>query len=78
MRRKRLLQRSVFLTLSCVVRVRLYSLRTNKGAAIPGFFADQSVETLDFMMKAGYATTMWTAHVHSCRIKANHSLQSMR
>jgi hypothetical protein len=33
------------------------------GAAIPGFFADQSTETLDFMMKTVYYTALWTAHV---------------
>jgi len=37
---------------------------TGVGGAIPGFFADQLPETLDFMMKTNYYTSLWTAHVH--------------
>jgi hypothetical protein len=33
------------------------------GASIPGFFADQSTETLDYMVKNSYYTSLWTAHV---------------
>lgn len=33
------------------------------GAAIPGFFADQTPEVLEFMMKTIYYTALWTAHV---------------
>jgi hypothetical protein len=37
------------------------------GAAIPGFFADQSTQVLDFMMKTIYFTALWTAHVFHLR-----------
>jgi len=33
------------------------------GAALPGFFADQSIEHLDFMIKTVYMTSLYTAHV---------------
>ena len=33
------------------------------GASIPGFFADQSPETLDYMVKTSYYTALWTSHV---------------
>jgi len=47
------------------------------GGAIPGFFADQSPETLDFMMKTDYYTALWTAHVHSYFKLSNMRLLSM-
>lgn len=58
-----------FLTLSSAMQVHLLSLRIDiAGGAIPGFFADQSIETLDFQIKANYYTTLWTAHVFSFNV----------
>lgn len=33
------------------------------GVSVPGFFADQSPEILDFSVKGVYYTALWTAHV---------------
>jgi hypothetical protein len=55
---------SVFLILLSAMPVSLSSTKVNVlGGAIPGFFADQSPETLDFMMKTNYYAALWTAHV---------------
>jgi hypothetical protein len=55
---------SMFLILLSAMLVSRSSSKSNvPGGAIPGFFADQSPETLDFMMKTDYYTALWTAHV---------------
>jgi len=58
--------RSWYRLLQCRYIPLYYRRLTFPGAAIPGFFADQSIETLDFMMKNNYYTALWTAHVISC------------
>lgn len=39
------------------------------GASIPGFFADQAPETIEFNMQTNYMTAVWTAHV--CHLSCN-------
>ena len=51
--------------------------KTQLGAAVPGFFADQSIEVLDSMVKTVYNTVLWTAHV-LLPVTLISSLQSMQ
>jgi hypothetical protein len=64
--RRYLLHVNVFLMWLFAVLVSLPTTPdlTSLGAAIPGFFADQSTEVIEYMMKTIYFTAMWTAHVH--------------
>ena len=51
------------IVMCCAGIVQLNCIGLTLGAAIPGFFADQTPEVLDFMMKTIYYTALWTAHV---------------
>jgi hypothetical protein len=47
----------------CCAGTTLVLRYVNIGSATPGFFADQSTETLEFSVKSVYFTALWTAHV---------------
>jgi len=51
------------IVICCAGQSLLVRLLIVSGAALPGFFADQSIEHLDFMIKAVYMTALYTAHV---------------
>jgi len=54
----------VFLTLSSAAQEGHQIMTLIRlGVAIPGFFADQSTEVLEYSFKTIYLTALWTAHV---------------